>query len=1186
MERCSLLNGNIANQDADYSAPLLALTNGGVVEWLQVSHVTWNNFQIAVGGGLIKCLKSNGDKVMVYFQNTAIKNLSFAWPKKVWIEIFQANLDNPLLNPITGLGIGQITFGASYPVSNYIALASIDITNTVTDERSVIKTIDDAVTSAISQIQSGATTFSAPSIWPANTYNVTYSSPIVASIVSDPTSIPQGILYFFKAHQDNTGNVTASVNTTQGTLTAPVKKMHDRDLTAWDIETNQRVAVQRDGVNFQMQSQLAQVPVGSIQNSTVVQVAGEAVKWWQPGFAGRWVIDKLIIKQTNGWWAYKMGDGTSIRHQFQFLIGTDNILRSVRVQIRKVGSPTDNVECRVMDMDRTTVIAVSTTSILSSNLSANFQESAFVFNDVVLTPNQRYIIDIRRSSSNSATNHYEIEANGTNFYPYGQLHYFDGTNWIAYSGCLRFAIQMGFNHEMGKWWLSDNDFESTSQVDGFFAQTKTANQQVEITVWWVNTNQIWLSAGQEYFLSNQLEGASNIVRDTNTHFGYQTTNQEKIAQSFVLNRSLTIDKILLSLWKQGNPTDNLIVRIETDTTDSPSGVLAHANAQCTINYTALSTGSFNTIFQFLWSFTLSGATKYRIVLSRSGALDTTNYYRTKIKGSNVFDQGNMEIYQNALWTANTRDLFFDFLQQFNGLEQNSQNTETYLWYSIADRKKQTQKVILDSDTTIKQICLSLRKDGTPTDAVKVRIETDGTQDILNAYNISWWSAVQFGLNSPNYVKVAGKFKLGSSLTTSKLSVRLYKQNLPTDNVTVRIETDNSWAPSGALVHPNAVFTVPASSLTTTLTLYELTGVGNFSLSANTDYWIVCQRLWTTDNSNYYFIGLQRSWPTNNMGYFTTTWNYWSATIMYIFPDGVWWPSGNLVNANAELTISATALTNSLQSMYLAFPASFTLSKNTVYRIVVERTGALSTTNFYRIGIHNGSLYHYGHSKRHSTGIWIDNTDIEDFFFNFVTLYKKQPGNIWILSRFNYFYKVWKAIDDSKISLDFDDTYIVSSSSNYREFRNLAITETISGDLWWWTIKTYYFWPRKFISIGFNGYISIRAEWNWTDFSTGWTDTQNFDHYDFGNRRAVRANGYAAFWLYSDGYGWNGWFCTLNGVTVSADNLRVKKWDIIGIGFTMSWYRNYTAPAVVSLAVQLNAIIIKASLVKNASLLVS
>lgn len=1186
MERCSLLNGNIVHQDSDYSAPLLALTNGGVIEWLIVSHVSGSQFEISPWWWLVKCLKSNWDRVLVYYQNTSIKTISCAWPQKVRIEIFQTNLDNPLLNPITGLGIGQINFWSSYPTQNYIALASINASNIVTDDRTVIQTIDEAVTTAISQIQSWATTFSATSSGPVNTYNVSYSSPIVASVPGTPWSIPQGILYFFKAHQDNTGNITASVNTTEWVLTAPVKKMHDQDLTAWDIEINQWVAIQRDGVNFQMQSQLAQVPVGSIQNSTVVQVAGESVKWGQPWFAGKWVIDKLIIRQTNGWWSYKMGDGTSIRHQFQFLIGSDNVLRNVRVQIRKVWSPTDNVECRIVEMDRTTVLAISTTLISWSSLSANFQECAFVFNDIPLNPHQRYIIDIRRSSSNSATNHYEIEANGTNFYPYGQLHYFDGTNRIAYGGCLRFAIQMGFNHEMGKWWLSDNDFESTSQVDWFFAQTKNANQQVEITVGWVNTNQVWLSAGQEYFLSNQIEWASNTSRDTNTHFGYQTTNQEKIAQSFILNRSLTIDKILLSLWKQWSPTDNVIVRIETDTADTPSWTLVHANAQCTISYTSLTTSSFHTIFPFLWSFVLSGATKYRIVLSRSGALDTNHYYRTKIRWSNIFEYGNMEIFQNSVRSANTWDLFFDFLQQFNGLEQNSQNTETYLWYSLTDRRKQSQRVIFDNDQTIKQICLSLRKDGSPTDSLKVRIETDGAQDILNAYNTNWWSAVQFGLNSPSYVRVAGKFRLGSSLTTSKLSMWLYKQNLPTDNVIIRIETDNSGAPSGALVHPNAVFTIPASSLTTTLTMYELTAVGNFSLSANTDYWIVCQRSWATDNSNYYFIGLQRSGPTNNMGYFTTTWNYWSATIMYVFPDGVWWPSGVLAHTNAELTLSATALTTSLQTLYLAFPATFTLAKNIVYWIVVERTGALNTSNFYRIGIHNGSLYHYGHSKRQSSGIRIDNADTEDFFFNFVSLYKKQPGNIWILSRFNYFYKVGKAIDDTKISLDFDDTYIVASNANYREFRNIWLSESISGDLWWWTIKTYYFWPRRFISIGFNGYITIRAEWSWTDFSTGWADTQNFDFFDYGNRRAIRANGYASFWLYSDGYGWNWWFCTLNGVQVSPDNLRVKKWDIIGIGFTMSWYRNFTAPAVATITAQLNAIVIKASLVKNASLLVS
>ena len=52
-------------------------------------------------------------------------------------------------------------------------------------------------------------------------------------------------------------------------MTAPLKKMHDQDLSAGDIETDQRVIMQRDGTNFQMQSQIAQVPVGTVQNVAI-----------------------------------------------------------------------------------------------------------------------------------------------------------------------------------------------------------------------------------------------------------------------------------------------------------------------------------------------------------------------------------------------------------------------------------------------------------------------------------------------------------------------------------------------------------------------------------------------------------------------------------------------------------------------------------------------------------------------------------------------------------------------------------------------------------------------------------------------------------------------------------------------------------------------------------------------------
>jgi hypothetical protein len=45
--------------------------------------------------------------------------------------------------------------------------------------------------------------------------------------------------------------------------------MHDQDLSAGDIETDQRVIMQRDGISFQMQSQIAQVPVGTVQNVAI-----------------------------------------------------------------------------------------------------------------------------------------------------------------------------------------------------------------------------------------------------------------------------------------------------------------------------------------------------------------------------------------------------------------------------------------------------------------------------------------------------------------------------------------------------------------------------------------------------------------------------------------------------------------------------------------------------------------------------------------------------------------------------------------------------------------------------------------------------------------------------------------------------------------------------------------------------
>jgi len=57
------------------------------------------------------------------------------------------------LNPITGLGIGQIKYGDTYPSKNYVALASVEADNTITNDQFVIKNINTVINHAIAQIQ-------------------------------------------------------------------------------------------------------------------------------------------------------------------------------------------------------------------------------------------------------------------------------------------------------------------------------------------------------------------------------------------------------------------------------------------------------------------------------------------------------------------------------------------------------------------------------------------------------------------------------------------------------------------------------------------------------------------------------------------------------------------------------------------------------------------------------------------------------------------------------------------------------------------------------------------------------------------------------------------------------------------------------------------------------------------------
>lgn len=118
---------------------------------------------------------------------------------------------------------------------------------------------------------------------------------------------------------------------------------------------------------------------------------------------------------------------------------------------------------------------------------------------------------------------------------------------------------------------------------------------------------------------------------------------------------------------------------------------------------------------------------------------------------------------------------------------------------------------------------------------------------------AWWTATRFWWTwaDPYQVKVAQSFTVASNYTNiSKIELSPYKTWTPTDNVIIRIETDNAWSPSWTLVDANATLTITSWELTTSEVIITKTFTP-FNLNTWT-YWIVYSRSSTLDDTNHYF----------------------------------------------------------------------------------------------------------------------------------------------------------------------------------------------------------------------------------------------------------------------------------------------------------------------------------------------
>lgn len=111
-------------------------------------------------------------------------------------------------------------------------------------------------------------------------------------------------------------------------------------------------------------------------------------------------------------------------------------------------------------------------------------------------------------------------------------------------------------------------------------------------------------------------------------FGYATSNSQKIAQNFSVNGTgnYNLDSFVQYIRKQGTPSDNWFVSIQTDNGGEPSGVLADVDANESVSNSVLSSSLTSVEVNFTGDVTLTRGTVYWVVYERSGSLSTSDYY--------------------------------------------------------------------------------------------------------------------------------------------------------------------------------------------------------------------------------------------------------------------------------------------------------------------------------------------------------------------------------------------------------------------------------------------------------------------------------------------------------------------------------------------------------------------------------
>lgn len=239
---------------------------------------------------------------------------------------------------------------------------------------------------------------------------------------------------------------------------------------------------------------------------------------------------------------------------------------------------------------------------------------------------------------------------------------------VAYSSTFNFEPNDDLYDEMnstGLEFIATDDIiwhSGSSYNDGARRVKTTGGRHIEVSPGWNSGYNTEIGVSGTIYRGSKValvphidpnvlnEAPNGVIVETVTAYG------QRIYQSFALayNDTWTVDAIELRVRKVGTPSDNLRVRLYTDSSGAPGTLLetvAMAASSLTNEMGWMS-------FAFANTTALAYGTTYGIQVDRTGAMDAANFFEVEIDPDGGYGRGALYWYGDAAWRPATGDLIF------------------------------------------------------------------------------------------------------------------------------------------------------------------------------------------------------------------------------------------------------------------------------------------------------------------------------------------------------------------------------------------------------------------------------------------------------------------------------------------------------------------------------------------------